>query len=249
MENKKYLISGSSGFIGTALCKRLEADGHTVIRLSREHFYKSSWTYFFHHNRPDIVIHLASYGNHYDQKDLISIINANIIGTITFMKESEGIPFYNFSSSSVTLENQTAYSITKMCSEMIGNLFFNVINIRPYSVFGEGEASHRFIPTVIRSLNSGKQIELDEKAMHDWIYIDDFINAFLDGYTEIGTGESYSNLYVVKKLEEFSGKKLNYIPSKLRSYDTENWICKKGVIHQPFDSVLFKTYQHYAGIE
>jgi nucleoside-diphosphate-sugar epimerase len=159
--------------------------------------------------------------------------------------------FYNFSSSSVTLNTDTFYSATKLCAEHVCNAFAikynkSIRNIRPYSVYGEGEASFRFIPTVISKLHNGEEMMLDEYATHDWIYIEDFIDALLNGYSEIGTGIKTTNIEIVRTLEDISGKKLKYKPSKLRSYDNKNWVAKEGVKHISLEEGLLKTYKHYA---
>jgi len=50
----------------------------------------------------------------------------------------------------------------------------------------------------------------------------------LKGETEIGSGFSYSNIEVVRMLEEISGKKLMFTEvESLRKYDNENWVCPK----------------------
>lgn len=245
-ESKKYAISGSSGFIGTALSKRLEQSGNTVISIGRFLLgEKKHLRSLFDSKNPDYIVHLASYGNHYNQQDFAETVKANIINLHNLLSVSHKVPVYNFSSSSVTLLAKTPYSITKLCGEQICDLFPNAVSIRPYSVYGPGEAEFRFIPTVIRALNSGEQITVDENATHDWIYIEDFITAFLKGYTEIGSGEKYTNMQIVQALEKISGKKLNYKPGKLRSYDNENWVCPLGVPHRSIEDGLQETYLHY----
>jgi nucleoside-diphosphate-sugar epimerase len=159
--------------------------------------------------------------------------------------------FYNFSSSSVTLQAETFYSATKKGAEHICDAFRmkydkNIVNIRPYSVYGEGEAEFRFIPTVIRNLLNDTPMVVDEDATHDWIYIQDFIDALLDGNTEIGTGVKTTNKEIVNTLEKISGKKLKYTTSKLRSYDNEDWYCKQGVKHMSLEEGLTKTFEYYA---
>jgi nucleoside-diphosphate-sugar epimerase len=196
----------------------------------------------------DYIIHLAAYGNHYYQKDFKLAVKINILNLYNLLELTKDIGyslFYNFSTSSVTLENQTYYSITKFCGEQLAAMYDRVVNIRPYSVYGPGEAEHRFIPTVIRHLRSGEFMLLDEFAVHDWIYIDSFIEAFLKvtEHSEIGTGIMTTNLEVVRMLEEISGKKLNYTHAKLRIYDTENWICKNGVKDIGLFNGLKLTYE------
>ena len=104
---------------------------------------------------------------------------------------------------------------------------------------------HRFIPTVIDCLNSGKQMTLDETATHAWIFIDDLVKALFAGVTEMGGGVKTSNIEIVRILENISGKKLNYIPGKLRSYDTDNWTPPKGVCYTSLYDGLKLTYEYF----
>lgn len=255
----KALISGMSGFIGTALKNRLESDGYDVVRL--EPFLMTNELYvdlsyliaFIKYHNPDYIFHLSAYGNHYDQVSENEIIGVNIVSTFNLLEVSKNIPykkFYNFSTSSVTLPIQTFYSASKMSAELIVNVYktqYNkpIVNIRPYSIYGIGEAEHRFIPQVIKHLLSGEEMIIDENAVHDWIYIDCFVNALLDGYTEIGTGIKTNNKEIVILLENISGKKLNYKSGRLRNYDNNNWVCPVGVPHISLVDGLTKTFKHY----
>ena len=220
------LVSGQSGFIGQRIGKYLD-----TIAIPRLH-YLDSYRKLFINLQPKIIIHLAAYGNHYHQTDFYEMVKANITNTYNILEAASLFDydkFYNISTSSVGLSKQTFYSITKQCGENIAKMYKNTINVHPYSVYGEGEASHRFIPTVIRHLKSGEVMKLDEHACHDWIYVDDFIEAMLNGYTEVGTGISTTNIEIVRMLEEISGLKLSYQPALLRVYDTKDWVCPDGV--------------------
>lgn len=242
----RYAITGSRGFIGTALTKRLQAEGHTVLPVSRHSFNTyASAEHYFDSISPDAIIHLAAFGNHYNQVNIAETIIANAYGTLNVFMGSKGVPVYNFTTSSINLPVKTPYSITKQIGAIASELFPNVINVMPYSVYGPGEAGFRFIPTVINALLIGKEITLDESATHDWIFIDSFVNGFLNGHREIGTGTKYTNIEVVKKLEIISGKKLRYKPGKLRRYDNGDWVCKGGVEHLSIEEGLLKTFNHY----
>ncbi len=237
-----------NGFIGTALSNYLQERGDIAIGLGREIFRHK----FFIH-KPDYIIHLAAYGNHSFQTDEEKTIHTNINFGFEMLQNSIDIDykkFYNISSSSVTLPQQTLYSATKFSMEKIAEVFaakYNkpIVNVRPYSVYGPGEATFRFIPKVIDCLLNGEEMIVDENATHDWIYIDDFIKAMLAGETEVGTGIKTSNKEIVQMLEDISGKKLDYVPGKFRDYDNSNWVAAKGVKHISLCEGLEKTFNHY----
>jgi nucleoside-diphosphate-sugar epimerase len=241
-----YAITGSGGFIGKALVNRLTADGHGVFPI--EHSLLGSVALLAERLNAcgaNTVFHLAAYGNHYNQTEAKEILRSNVLYTLNVFKAADGRRVINFSTSSVLLSYRTLYSVSKRCGEELASLFPNIITVHPYSVYGPGEADHRFIPTVIQALKNGERITLDENATHDWIYITDLVDAVLNGHTELGTGEKRTNLEIVRKLEEISGKKLNYTPGALRSYDNSNWVCPNGVQHLSIEEGLLKTWIHY----
>lgn len=228
-----YYITGKNGFIGKALVKYLTDRGNNIIDEIQPGC---------------IVIHLAAYGNHYFQTDVKKIEKANITDLIELVEKSREVKkLYNISTSSITLPKQTMYSASKLFGETFINSLNDdrFINVRPYSVYGPGEADHRFIPTVIRCLQDGRVMKLDPHATHDWIYVDDFIEAMLEGYTSIGTGGSYRNIEVVQMLEYISGVQLNYTEATLRDYDIKNWVCFDGVPSRSLFDGLKQTYESF----
>jgi len=231
-------VTGSNGFIGSRLCELIKGD---TVGLRRNQIFTPYEPYSF--------FHLAAYGNHHHQKDVIETVHANVSDLIelTALKDTDLIRFYNVSTSAVHFATDTPYILTKKLGEQIINsLDSRFINVRPYSVYGPGEAPHRFIPTVIRCLKSGEQMNLDTESCHDWIYVDDFIYSLIESkekVTEIGTGISTSNIEVVRMLEEISGKKLNFVLSKkMREYDRLDWVCPTPVQARTLYEGLKQTY-------
>jgi nucleoside-diphosphate-sugar epimerase len=242
-----YYLTGQSGFIGQAITKRLLSDGHSVYPLSK-YISTPAMSKLFEKFNPDYIMHIGAYGNHYFQTDFRETVGANILRTYYLLEASKAFDyklFYNFSTSSVKLKKQTYYSITKYCGEQLASMYRNTVNIHPYSVYGEGEADHRFIPKVIKCLHTGESMVVDGDATHDWIYIDSFVDALFAGETEIGTGVKTSNKEIVKMLEDISGKSLRYVKGKVRDYDNDNWVAKKGVKDIGIYEGLKRTYEYF----
>jgi len=247
----KNLLSGSDGFLGGHLVKHLLKKGEQVRTIPRSML--SSYLglkEYINGYKPHYIYHLAAYGNHYSQKDLFTIYQVNVIKSLRVLQASREIDYRKlilFGTSSEygstfgdhredsKLEPNTFYSASKVAQTYLGRVFSKVhdksiITIRPSSVFGEGEASFRFIPTVIRSLKTGSKFKLDPTPTHDWIYIEDFIRGLIkariseDKILNISTNSSYTNLQVVQTLEKISEKNANYdLIESMRTYDHDNW--------------------------
>ena len=254
----RIAISGSTGFIGTHLTKYLQERNHSVYAIPREHFdtpkmIEETLTKY----PPDHIIHLSAYGNHSTQTDEVKILNTNVVKTFNLLQATRNInyiSFINIGSSSEygtkkkpmketdLPETDTFYGASKVASTYMCRAFAkkyrkNVITVRPFSVYGPGEADFRFIPTVCKSIIEGKTMTLVEEPHHDWIYVDDFCKGVdvvmqnadkLRGQVvNIGTGKQYSNRQVVDALEKIAGKELkrDVFGSYTRDYDSEYWVA------------------------
>lgn len=252
----KAAISGSRGFIGSHLAEALKNKGYEVVPIKRELLLdREKLAELFAVEKPDYTFHLASYGNHFNQQDIMQTLAVNIFGLITMLQASNAKTFINFSSSSVTLDVETFYSASKAAGERIAKAFAqqgkHIVTLRPYSIYGPGEASFRFIPTVIRCLLTGERMTLDLGSHHDWVYVEDFINGVIahmdskEPIVSLGTGKTYSNIEVVKILEEISRRTLNYISGVPRPYDNDRWVSVHPTVKSDIRVGLQKTWLYY----
>lgn len=247
----KYLLSGSNGFIGSALKQALLNQGHQVLGLSRDLLFTPvKLRKYIEEIQPDYIIHLATYGNMYTQADDLQTVQSNIIGTFNLLRASNKLPykgFINVSSSSTLLPYETFYSATKSACEKLVRAFVNkygkpIATVRPYSVYGAGDNPNHFIPTALRAFKEDKELSLSH-GYHDWIYIDDLVSGILTVIkniealkgkeVNIGTGQSYSNSAVISYLREIFGKPGNVLHvDSLRPYDSENWVADVSVLRK-----------------
>lgn len=283
LKQSSFLITGSNGFIGNNLFDFLKKD-HIVYRLDRDILKNPAiLNRYISTIQPDYVIHLAAYGNHSIHKDINEMVSTNILDTYTLLSCCKDIPlkgFINVGSSSEygkkttsmheddNLETNTFYGATKVASTYISRAFakqYNmpVVTVRPFSVYGPGEADFRFIPSLIYSIINNSSYTLAPEPNHDWIYIQDFMNGVIKvienindlkgEVVNIGTAKQYPNIDVAKLLEKISGKALSIdCFANLRTYDNTYWVSNNSLLKslgwkQQFtlEQGLKTTYEYY----
>ena len=270
------LISGLGGFLGKHLSDTCLRAGHQVAGIPRDLFTDTNaLVHYLLDARPDYIFHLGAYGHHFDHNDVDQMMATNIFNTYILLKFSSQLPLKKFvyvgtsseygPKDSAMKEDDAlnpvgGYATTKACASLLTGMFPNTVVVRPFSLFGEGEAEWRFMPTVIKSLKSGQVMNLVPEVKHDWIYVTDAALAILRvaesnlmGSVNIGSGKQYSNLEVVKMFEKIADKKLNYNNvTQLRTYDTNHWVANtsklKSIGYAPVYGVrcgLKRTYDYF----
>ena len=134
------------------------------------------------------------------------------------------------------------YEATKGASTLLCQGYANEYNkpiatVRPFSVYGINEPEKRLIPTLFKNFktNTISQISL---GVHDFIYIDDFIDGVLSVlYSELelikgdivhfGSGTQHSNLEVFNIIKSIFNSNLGYekINNIFNKYDSLSWVA------------------------
>ncbi len=285
MTYQRVAITGSSGFLAQAILKRIKTKGCKVLSIKQDDYYQPGFKEKLRKFNPQLILHLGAYGNHSTQTDDMETFEANVVKTFLLLEATKDInyqAFLNFGTSSEygkktfamketdLLEPTTMYAGTKAAGTMIARAFamkydLPIVTVRPFSVYGPGEADFRFIPTIIRSLIKGEPLTLDPGASHDWVYIDDFVDgvevviknieALAGTAVNIGTGGQISNEKIVSSLGFISGKPLTVTLSNMRPNDSPNWRADNTTLRmcgwKPKTLLLVglkRTYQYYKQI-
>ena len=177
-KNNKILLSGSSGFIGTHLYKRLDNLGYQIFGLD----IKESETFdirkkdylddiIFPSFKPDIIIHLAALTNVRESvENPHGHIDTNIKGTLNLLELSKKYKVQKFlvASSSAVYGDQpcplkedmncdnplSPYALSKIGVELVCKLFSADIPItifRPFTVYGENGRENQVISKLINA--------------------------------------------------------------------------------------------------
>lgn len=280
--NKLVAITGGHGFIAKALILRLTSLGYMYHLIERDDYYKPNFKETLEAVNPSLIIHCGAYGNHSSQTDDQETFEANVVKTYLLLDATKDIPyeaFINIGSSSeygkkkwpmredMVPEPLTMYAGTKAAGTMLARAFAkkykkNIVTVRPFSIYGPGEAEHRFIPTVIKSLIKGEELLLDPLPYHDWTYIEDFLDGVLTvidnaqilagNAVNIGSGMQYRNQEVVSMLELITGLKTKILKTDIKRIDSSNWVADNKTLRlcgwKPKTKLLDglrKTYEEY----
>ena len=143
-------------------------------------------------------------------------------------------------SESDTLEPETIYEGTKSACAMLARSYSStykipIIIIRPFTIYGPGEKPNKFLQILFKKKATGDYNIGISNGVHDYVYIDDFVNATIEivnnsqelfDIFNIGSGKQISNQEVVEIFEKTTGHKFkNYTHHENKSYDSNCWVC------------------------
>lgn len=148
--------------------------------------------------QPDYVFHLASYGVNSENQDPLLAANINIIGSINLIKAISKInckKFINIGTSSeygdsLAIENNMLnpvdiYGSTKAAATLILHQLsrqnnIDIITLRLFGVFGEGESSHKIFSYVISNILEGHDVKLTKcEQLRDYIHVENVVDAII----------------------------------------------------------------------
>lgn len=225
-------ITGASGFIGGNLVKFYRDQGHNVFEHQRAFDLTDKLSSF----KPDLIFNSAA-----EIYSIDKMWSSNVEMTklcLDYCKKFPDTSFVHIGSSSEygynysRATNETdainpddMYAGTKGIATMLcqtyGKVYkTDVVTIRPYSLYGPGERPHRLFPNLWKSFMLDKPMNLVQ-GVHDFCYIDDFINAVDIIVTSdrsrrhpgeiinVSSGVETTNMEVLKIFRHVTGKQGN----------------------------------------
>ena len=220
VHGKIVLITGATGFIGSCLAHRLVKRNYNIHIIKRE--YSNIWRIkdiiyrITTHNvdlvdtinlekvvkdiKPNIILHMATYGGYPFQKNIRKIIGSNIFGTINLVNACSKVGFDIFintgSSSEYGLKSKpmvetdllepiSDYAVAKasatlFCQAKARREGLPIATLRLFSPYGYYEEPTRLIPSVIKSCLEGRNPKVSSSSyVRDFIFIKDVVNAYM----------------------------------------------------------------------
>ena len=233
---KTILITGSSGFIGKHLIKKIprynipiEKNGKKIDLRDKEKVLKIK--------RVNTVIHLAGKTPYSKRLSNNEIFEHNILGTLNILeycisKKVEKLIFvssYIYGNSKNNPINEkhivqphntytkSKYLAEELCKDYAKKFGIKLIILRPFNLFGNLQKKGFLISNIIEAIKNNSSISITNKNnKRDYLLIDDFIDVILkmidfDCKLEIfniGSGKSYSFEKIIQLFEKKSGKKI-----------------------------------------
>lgn len=201
----RIAISGGTGYVGVRLASALMAAGHDVAVISRSPGTAEADTdrILYSGNvqeltrdlqawRPDYAVHLAAdVRKGHSPADIDALIASNVTFPMHFASacaEAEVKRFVNISTFSTfsradRYSPQTFYAATKRATEDLLTFFhqaelLKVCSLCFYDVYGPGQAHQRFLPTLIRSIQSGEAMTMSKGEQEIcFLHVDDAVDA------------------------------------------------------------------------
>jgi len=231
-------VTGSSGFIGTNLVKKLRKKNHEVLEIDLNKGYDIlNYASVKNIKKFDVCVHLAansyvpkSFENPHDfyslniqglvnSLELCRVFNAKLVFASSYVY---GAPNYLPINENHPLQGFNPYSETKIIGEKIisdYHKYFGIkaIILRPFNIYGLNQNENFLIPSILKQTNDKKIVLQDPRPRRDFVYIDDVVSAFTLAVENqkiefdtfnVGFGKSYSVKNIFDIINNLLGGKL-----------------------------------------
>lgn len=202
LTNKKILVTGSDGFIGRNLVKRLIKERAKVIELNSSIDIRK-WADIKKNIKItrdiDMVFHLAAVTFvPFSWENPRLTYETNILGTLNILELCRlcnverlifissylyGRPKYLPIDEKHPVDPTNPYAKSKLLAEELCKMYYKdykirIIILRPFNIFGEGQDTRFLIPLIINQVLKKKEINLkDPCPKRDFIYVEDMLDA------------------------------------------------------------------------
>lgn len=203
----RVLVTGSSGFIGSNLCRRLSQEGYEIqgIDLTPPNFdfpdtvetQVGDLTESPELPHADVIIHLAAHSQVQPIVDKTELAIENIEMTRHVLKEAKRMDAFVINASSrdvygksitpsedeITPDSPNTYAASKLSSEAIANAYsqttdVSVTSFRLANVYGPLETNQRVIPMFISLASKGNRLAVyGEEKLLDFVHVNDVCDA------------------------------------------------------------------------
>jgi len=216
------LLTGATGFFGSHILEMLLKSNYSVIILKRSFsdtkristFINGAKSYdvdkipienVFVENKIDIIVHTATnYGR--NGESVSEIAKTNLLFPLELLESAVKNRVKTFINTGTSLPDDLNYyemskkqfvSYAKKIAEETG---INFINVKMEHMYGPGEDSNRFMPSLIKKIMKNEKVDMTKgEQARDFIYIEDAVEAYFaiiqnagifNGFKEIEVGSS-----------------------------------------------------------
>jgi UDP-glucose 4-epimerase len=233
----KVLVTGSGGFIGSAVKRWLEKEGHEAVPydLPADVRHKDFLIKMTGYHNVEAVIHLAGkLGTHELFDDIDNAIDVNIKGNANVL-EACRLNDMKFVGIAMPPVFKSIYTATKVAATWMASAYNQtygvpVSHVRAFNAFGEGQHHgpghpQKIIPTFAYNITHGLSVPVwgDGEQTVDLIYVDDLAHMLVDAlkfgdddYFDGGTGKAVTVNETIAMVEWVAGDyaQTEYLPMR-----------------------------------
>lgn len=198
---EKVLVTGSSGFIGRKLSKKLRQKNIEVVEFSRENSRDVTKKESFKHlGSVDTVFHLAAVSGYKDCGENTNLAyEVNIKGTVNVLEYCRKVgakmifpstyvydqPYEELKTETSACKPTTHYSFTKWLGEELCCFYsrvfkLNTLILRTGNVYGYGQEDKYLVPIIFNHILNSQALTLTRPEIErSFIYIDDLAEAYI----------------------------------------------------------------------
>jgi GDP-4-dehydro-6-deoxy-D-mannose reductase len=234
------IVTGASGFVGSALVGSLQRAGHRVTALDHGHGDIGAAEYWISVPPAEHVIHLAGRSYIPASWECPSEFYAtNVTGTARVLEYCRanrahlvfvsayiyGVPQKLPISEDALVAPNNPYALSKALAEQLCQFHAQterlpVTIVRPFNIFGPRQGNHFLIPRIMDQIVRNTEIRVkDLSPRRDYLFIDDFVDSLQRTLASpaglrvfnIGSGVSYTVQQIIDLAQTAAGANLTIV--------------------------------------